>query len=355
MTSRLKRYLTIVLLGIVGGGTLPALLYGITNRSVAYGMIVGVAISFTLTGMESAFKDRLRRQPFLRSLFIRTTAQITVVAFYVVTFLIGIRLVRDGLSPIDAVNTPEVRHFLFQGDLLFIIIYAITAIFLINMIRQMSRMLGQNVLMNMVLGKYTRPIEEQRIFMFLDLDASTTLAERLGNIRFHELIDDYIYDITPAIAETGGEIYQYVGDEIVVTWHSTPRNVGTECIECFFTICHTMDKLAPNYRKKYGVVPGFKAGFHYGTVIAGQIGDIKKEIVYQGDVVNTASRIKEKCHSLGARMLASRELVERINLDPERFQSERVGSFLLKGKEHEVELYGISEIIAEKKLTTVHA
>lgn len=308
------------------------------------GMIMGIAIAVTLAYLDlEILARRLRRIPFLSALVVRTTVQIAVVVFYAVVFELGLRMLRDGSSLLHAYREPSTQQFLFGGDLLYIVVYALTAAFLINMIRQMSRMLGQNVLINMVIGRYARPIEEERIFMFLDLDASTTLAERLGNIRFHELIDDYIFDITPAIVESRGEIYQYVGDEIVVTWKldSHHRSTGN-CLECFFRICRIMDELSPKYLQKYGMVPGFKAGMHCGSVIAGQIGDVKQEIVFQGDVVNTSSRIKEKCHSLGAIILVSRELLDALPMERLPYHADRVGSFLLKGKEHEVELYSVA-------------
>lgn len=309
------------------------------------GMIMGVAIGVTLAYVElSVLSNRLRRIPFLTALLVRTTIQIGVILFYAVFFELALRMIREGLSIADAFRQPNTKRFLFGGDLLFIVIYALTAAFLINMIRQMSRMLGQDVLINILLGRYTRPIEEGRIFMFLDLDGSTALAERLGNIRFHELIDDYIFDITPAIAESKGEIYQYVGDEIVVTWKlDSQHRASSNCLDCFFRICKIMDELSPTYKKKYDMVPGFKAGMHCGTVLAGQIGDIKQEIVFQGDVVNTSSRIKEKCHSLGAIILVSRELLDILPMDKLPYSAERVGTFLLKGKEHEVELYSVTQ------------
>jgi adenylate cyclase len=210
------------------------------------------------------------------------------------------------------------------------------------MIRQMSRMLGQNVLINMVIGKYNKPIEEERIFMFLDLNASTTIAERIGNIRYHELLDDYVYDITKPILDSNGEIYQYVGDEVVVTWSDGNGKHSLDCLDCFFRISESLERIAPKYEKKYGFVPGFKAGLHCGTVVTGQIGDIKKEIVFQGDVVNTASRIKEICSSLGAKILLSRELLDELPIKDSPYKALRVGAFLLKGKEHEVELFSVA-------------
>jgi adenylate cyclase len=114
-------------------------------------------------------------------------------------------------------------------------------------------------------------------------------------------------------------------------------------IDCFFAISKTMEDLAPKYKEKYGFVPGFKAGMHYGRVVTGEIGDVKKEIVFQGDVVNTASRIKETCSSLGAKILVSRELIEALPQNQNGYRALRAGSFLLKGKEHEVELFTLAK------------
>jgi adenylate cyclase len=104
-----------------------------------------------------------------------------------------------------------------------------------------------------------------------------------------------------------------------------------------------MTELAPKYTERYGDAPGYKAGIHAGTAIVAVIGDIKKEIVFQGDVVNTASRIKEKCHSLGAKILVSSDVLDTVPAHALKYHAERVGSFLLKGKEHEVELYSLTE------------
>ena len=333
------------LVGIVGGAAFPVYFYGYDLDTMLNGAIVGILISFSITYVENnILHERLRRTRFSRALVIRTTAHLVIIVFFVILSVAAYSILILGNPISDVFKQTNTRHFLFGGGLLAIVFYALTVSFLVNMIRQMSRILGQNVLLNMILGRYAIPIEEERIFMFLDLDASTTIAERLGNIRYHELLDDYVYDITKPILESGGEIYQYVGDEVVVTWKKRHGKVTMSCIDCFFLISETMNRLAPHYQKKYGFVPGFKAGFHCGTVVAGEIGDFKKEIVFQGDVVNTASRIKETCGSLGAKILLSRELLDELPQDHRSYKSLRVGSFLLKGKEHEVELFSIAKI-----------
>ncbi|MGR3301112.1 MAG: hypothetical protein ACUZ8I_01275 [Candidatus Scalindua sp.] len=52
--------------------------------------------------------------------------------------------------------------------------------------------------------------------MFLDLKSSTTIAEEIGHRRYFEFISDFIADVTTPILNNHGEIYQYVGDEIVI-------------------------------------------------------------------------------------------------------------------------------------------
>ena len=61
------------------------------------------------------------------------------------------------------------------------------------------------------------PKAEDRVFLFLDLEGSTQLAERLGSALYFELLRRCLDDLTEPILETEGEIYQYAGDEIVVT------------------------------------------------------------------------------------------------------------------------------------------
>jgi adenylate cyclase len=333
------------LVGVIGGAAFPIFFYGLRMQTIFNGIVVGIFISFTISFVERSILDeRLRRMKFSSALIVRTLVQIIIIVLAVVTGDILYNMSAFGKSFNEVLELPSLKRFLYGGEMLVIVLYAVTLSFLVNMIRQMSRMLGQNVLLNMIVGKYTRPVEEERIFMFLDLNASTTIAERIGNIRYHELLDDYVYDITKPILDSRGEIYQYVGDEVVVTWKTAPGKTTMDCIDCFFLISETMERLAEKYQNRYGFVPGFKAGFHCGRVVAGQIGDIKREIVFQGDVVNTASRIKETCSSLGAKILISRELLETLPQENTPYRALRVGSFLLKGKEHEVELFSVAKV-----------
>ena len=80
------------------------------------------------------------------------------------------------------------------------------------------------------------PKEEERIFMFLDIRSSTMIAERIGNEQYFRFIHDFINDATASILYAKGEIYQYVGDEIVVSWTMPNGLEDNNCLNCFFEI-----------------------------------------------------------------------------------------------------------------------
>jgi hypothetical protein len=54
--------------------------------------------------------------------------------------------------------------------------------FFINFVRQLNRMLDPGTLVNLLPGRYHRPVAEARIFMFLDLNDSTAIAELRGKV-----------------------------------------------------------------------------------------------------------------------------------------------------------------------------
>ena len=198
---------------------------------------------------------------------------------------------------------------------------------------------GPGILFKLIIGRYHHPREEKRIFMFVDIKSSTTIAEQLGHIRFFDLLNDFFRDITNPIIYTSGEVYQYVGDEVVLSWTIENGVRSANCIRCFYSMQEAIQKNSGKYMEAYGIVPEFKAGLHCGLVTTGEIGIIKKDIVFSGDVMNTASRIQDLCNSYGVKILLSKNLLEILNLPPHDYKPERVGVIELKGKKNKVELY----------------
>jgi adenylate cyclase len=198
---------------------------------------------------------------------------------------------------------------------------------------------GPGVFRKFLLGKYFNPKSEQRIFMFLDLKGATTIAEKLGEHLYFQFIQKVIMDVTPILLETRGEVYQYVGDEIVINWSIRNGIKDVNCIRCFQIIKERLNELAPRYEDQFGVVPEFKAGLHVGKAIVGEIGVIKREIAYSGDVLNTTARIQSKCNELGVSLLLSEDMLNQLPRD--RFSPKHMGKVQLKGKAETLSLYSL--------------
>ncbi len=223
---------------------------------------------------------------------------------------------------------------LFIRDFLFTLI----AIIIILFISQVMELTGKKNFLKLMLGLYHRPREVSRIFMFLDLKDSTAIAEKLGNTLYSALIKDFFYDISEAIIMFNGEIYQYAGDEIIVTWPLKGDNIN--CIRTFFKIKEIIKKKRNTYSKKYKLIPEFKAGMHCGQVVVTTVGRQKKEIAYHGDVLNTTARIEGKCNELGQKLLVSKSMLPFIKKDKNFILKEK-GAIELKGKSEKLSLYGV--------------
>jgi class 3 adenylate cyclase len=182
--------------------------------------------------------------------------------------------------------------------------------------------------------------EVVRIFMFLDITSSTSIAENLGHIKYFELLNDFFNDLAEPIERNKGEIYQYVGDEVVVSWPFQEGIEKANCLNCFFDIIDTIDYLSVKYLDKYNMIPKFKAGMHYGKVSTGVIGSIKKEIIYTGDVLNTTSRIEGQCNHYEVNLLLSHALVSQLPLQT-NYSTRKLGEINLRGKSSVITLFTV--------------
>jgi adenylate cyclase len=196
---------------------------------------------------------------------------------------------------------------------------------------QVNDKFGPGVLWKLITGRYYHPREEERIFMFLDLRSSTSIAERLGHRRFFELLRELYQDMTWPVTECRGEIYQYVGDEVVISWSPRRGLSDDNCIRCFYRIDETINAKRADYLDRFGVAPAFKAGVHLGPATVGEIGVLKKDIVYSGDVLNTTARIQAECNRHRVDLLVSSDLLERMGIG-DAFHALPIGEIPLRGK-----------------------
>jgi adenylate cyclase len=269
------------------------------------------------------FTDRFRNKSFGSAVLIKTFfySAVLITLVFVIAFIESVISESFSVDFFNNIAPSLLLIFFTYGPVILLSIF----------ILQVSDKYGQGVLLKFILGKYHSPAEETRIFMFLDLKSSTSIAEELGNVKYYELLNDFYYDVTDAIIETKGEIYQYVGDEIVVSWEMENGMEDNNCLNCFFNIQNTVTEYSGKYQSKYGVVPVFKAAIHYGTVSVGEIGVLKREIVFTGDVLNTTSRIQELCNKYNEKLIISRDLLDLLDTKTE-FITKEIGHISLRGR-----------------------
>jgi adenylate cyclase len=234
-------------------------------------------------------------------------------------------------------------EYLTSGGILFNLMVVSMGILIAIFLVQIDMKLGQSGLFNLVSAKYFHPREEARFFMFIDIKSATKIAEQLGHVRYFELLNEFFADATPPILNSKGIIYQYIGDELSVSWLTGKSQQDSKCLQCFFEIERVISEKASTYMHKYGLVPEFKGGIHFGSVSTGEIGLIKKEIIHSGDVLNTASRIQNLCNQYNARLIISKPALEKL-VNINEFHFESIGNIALKGKSQSLELLKVDMI-----------
>jgi adenylate cyclase len=227
-------------------------------------------------------------------------------------------------------------------------IWSIGTFFLISsllfgFIRLVNEKFGPGILVDMIIGKYRSPRVEKKIFMFLDLTSSITIAEELGYMKYSSLIQQCFYDLNDIVQKFDGQIYQYVGDEAVICWDYDKGVKENACIDFYFAYSNLLEEKREFYETEFGVFPKFKAGLHGGELVVTEVGVIKKEIAYHGDVINTTARIQKECKKYGAELLISGFLFKDLEM-PTKWLSKGLGEVNLQGKNQSGHLHSVKSL-----------
>jgi len=339
--SKLKNILYVTVFGGIIGLLFTCLAFGFDLERAAKGFIAGILITFLSACFESfVFRVKFKKLKFSLVLLLRSFTYIAVISFSVMMVWIVHESMLNNRGLVDTMMTNDFRVFI-TNVFPFIFLFAFTFSFLMNFLIQINDLLGKGVLLSYITGRYHKPKTEERFFMFLDLESSTTIAETIGPLKYHEFMNSYFFDISDPIVESKGEIYQYVGDEVVISWKKLDGIKNLNCIKCYFDIKAKIDSLQEKYIKEFGLIPGFKGGVHYGEVVIGEVGDARKEIVFHGDVMNTASRIQGQAKVFNKELVISEDALKYLNLG-KTFNATELGKHKLKGKENETVLFNIS-------------
>ncbi len=198
---------------------------------------------------------------------------------------------------------------------------------------------GPGMFWSMIKGEYMKPKVEDRIFIFLDINESTSIAEVLGHEDYFRMLRDFFNHVTISVLANDGAIYQYVGDEIVVNWPNTSEN-KIKSLKFIRNTFYLLERYSKFYMNKYGVAPTFKAGVHAGEVTAGFVGIVKRDLIYCGDIVNTASRIRSMCNELNESYLLSQDFMQDFP-QPFGYNINEIGKLDIKGKSEPMKLHSL--------------
>ena len=310
------------------------LVAGAINGAVIVCVIFGAEIFLSPTRLGHA----LERVPFLLAFAIKVLVYGSVItlvvgggfgwrAVAVAPLLLGPDLAAAISAHIQTPVAPRTaRTFLLVG--------------LAILVLQIGRLVGDRTLRDIVLGRYHRSRMEERFFLFVDIVGSTPLTERIGPEAIHRFLGEVFRLASDPIDDHQGDVHQYVGDEIVITWLVTEGRTGARPVACFFAIEQALARAAPDFEREFGAVPRLHAALHAGPVITGEVGGSRRAIVYHGDVMNTTSRIEQATRDLERRFLVSGDALERL-ADLDGFLREDLGPQRLRGRAAAIRVYAV--------------
>ncbi|WP_052483549.1 adenylate/guanylate cyclase domain-containing protein [Flavobacterium sp. MEB061] len=337
---------SLIFKAIVAGGAMGLLYTAVSNAGADYqylkllpGTIIGISIGFIVIIFEKTL-THLNNYSFLGSMILKALIYsfciILFLLFFVIVFaeILGHLTYQEALS--KYINNRLFEDFIFSlGASIFLILFL-----------EISSLLSNRFFSNYFTGRYHRPMQEERIFMFVDVKSSTTMAEELGDILYSKLLQDLFNDFTDAILASRAEVYQYAGDEIILTWKTATGLKDQRCLYCFYLLKQCIKNRNEYYLKTYNRIPKFKAGMHIGNAVTTWVGKVKKEIVYHGDLLNTTSRIQCKCNDFNHDFVISEAIKEALPKDlPVTYIHQ--GEILLRGKAQPMKLYTVDFNIDE--------
>jgi len=308
------------------------------SEYVMFGVVLGIMVAIVYTIIEFLFDKFLSKTLHLGIILILKSIIYLLFLIFSLTFIAF--LAEDYIN----VDFPNHRGWWISNRIFWLVTaYFILCSLIFSFIRLANDKFGKGVILKMLLGRFRKPREVERILMFIDLKSSTSIAEELGHLKYSRFIQDCFYYLNRIVNKYNAEIYQYVGDEAVLTWTMKKGTKHLNCLNLFFEYDAKIRKHSKYYMKRYGVVPEFKAGLHSGKIIIAEVGTIKKELAYHGDVINTTSRIQEQCNEYEESFLTSEEMLSHLKLSS-KYKAIPLGNELLEGKSEELKLYAIQKV-----------
>ena len=304
-----RRKLLSVLLAV----TIFALLAGLTTlaqgRPVIFGILNAIFVG-TSVGLFEEFYVQTLRGRWMRSIHpIRSIIVYTI--FVAIIFVISINLTHIILyryydSPVPYQRLP----FLLP------IVVAFSVIGIVVM--RSVHFIGIETLFHLMVGTYHRPVVQEKVIVFLDINDSTSLADRLGAVQTKSLVGKFLFDISKPITDYGGEIYLYKGDGLIALWEWREAVRNNRILRAIDAVFGTIKREHAEFQQQFGIVPSFRVGVHGGEVVVSEQGDTKRAIGIYGSTINIAARMEEAAKAHNVACVISGDVVAELVGDESR-------------------------------------
>ena len=180
--------------------------------------------------------------------------------------------------------------------------------------------------------------------MFSDIRGFTAISEHLTPKHTFNFLNDYRSRIAPIIRQHTGVIDKYLGDGIMAIFSGSLD----AAVPCALSMIQEIRKLNVEREKQGLPAIATGTGIHCGTMMMGTIGEERRmQTTVIADSVNLASRLESMTKEVGARLLVSRDVYNRLE-DSEAFMTRFIGSISFKGKEERV---GVFEVYDQDSAT----
>ncbi len=306
------------------------------------GTFIGLLLGLMIGTFEIyMFQPRFRRNSFILMLSFRViiyTVSIIIIILLVVTLN---RSIRHHQLFFEALVSQESQNYIIDGNFKTAIIFTLIISVVVNFTRLISFKIGRGTLINFFLGAYHKPKLKERIFVFLQITNANQVLKNSRIEAYHNFINEIFSEISVAVMHNKGYVYEYVDDQIIVYWKGTQKDWGNFLINFYGEVLLVMKRDKAHFEKMYNLVPNLFLGAHGGTVVQAEIGELKTEIVFHGDVLNTTARIANVAREKDMAFVISNYIFERIKKS-EYVTTTSIGQIELRGKQQATSLFSMT-------------
>ncbi len=182
--------------------------------------------------------------------------------------------------------------------------------------------------------------------LFSDIKDFTTIAEKTSAHGLVQLLNEYFSDMSEIIIKNGGTVDKFEGDAIMAVFGAPLSEPNHAALACRAAL--EMQKKLAELRAKFKIEnkPELycRIGINSGPVVAGNVGSSNRfDYTVMGDTVNLGSRLEGANKLFGTSILVGKNTYDAVTGSEHAgmFKFNPLGKVKIKGKEDEVEVFGL--------------